>query len=257
MPKYQNANSHWIRQHARGRSFVDVGCMWGVTGDYSFLAEESGASRVVGIDIYPAQPEFLEKRERRQSRVIFVRGDVNERSTIDETRKALTPEGRAAGSGRAEMVFCSGVLYHVPDPIHTLRQLGALLADDGLLVLNTMTIPEQARPCTSIFLPGLSGADLEALRFGRAGVGLSDAFDPAKGYANWVWGMSPSCVRGMLKLAGFEIIDEDIGEFGEVLATLCRRRADQEWRDLSGAWSDTKGAVVFEPRGNPGQASSS
>jgi SAM-dependent methyltransferase len=248
MPKYDNANSHWIRQEAPGRSFVDVGCMWGVTGDYSFLAEESGASRVVGIDIYPAQPAFLEKVERRRSAVTFIRGDINDYSTIMHTHAALRLDGsqkRSEANGRADMVFCSGVLYHVPDPIHTLRQLGALLDEDGMLVLNTMTIPEQPVPCASVFLPGLDHDQLEALRLGRRGLGLGDAFDPSKGYANWVWGMTPSCVRGMLLLAGFDVVDEDLGEFGEVFAALCRRRVDIEWRDSSGDWSSTKGATVF------------
>jgi SAM-dependent methyltransferase len=248
MPKYENANSHWITQHTRGRSFVDVGCMWGVTGDYSFLAEESGASRVVGVDIYPEQPAFLEKKKRRNSSVIFVRGDINKNSTIDQIQIVLRPDGAAKSTEEpalAGMVFCSGVLYHVPDPILTLRQLGRLVDDGGLLVLNTMTIPEQVLPCTSIFLPGLVDKQLDALRLGRSGVGLTHPFEPAKGYANWVWGMTPSCVRAMLQIAGFEIIDEDLGEFEEVIATLCRRRKALEWKDSSGDWSSTQGANVF------------
>src|SRR5262249_48379838 len=63
VPKYENANSYWLTHEAKGKSVVDVGCMWGVTGDYSFLAEESGASQVVGVDIYPAMDAFLEKKK--------------------------------------------------------------------------------------------------------------------------------------------------------------------------------------------------
>src|SRR3712207_7140169 len=31
----------YVGNHVRGRSFVDVGCMWGVNGDHSFAAEEA------------------------------------------------------------------------------------------------------------------------------------------------------------------------------------------------------------------------
>ena len=31
-----------IRRVAAGRSFVDVGCMWGVDGEYAFAAEAAG-----------------------------------------------------------------------------------------------------------------------------------------------------------------------------------------------------------------------
>src|SRR5438477_10460116 len=44
-----------------GRTFVDVGCMWKVNGDYSFLAAASGATAVTGVDLAPATPEFTQR----------------------------------------------------------------------------------------------------------------------------------------------------------------------------------------------------
>ena len=35
-----------VRRFAAGRSFADIGCMWGVDGAISFLAEENGATAV-------------------------------------------------------------------------------------------------------------------------------------------------------------------------------------------------------------------
>ena len=32
----------YIRQYAGGKSFTDIGCMWGVNGDYAFAAEAAG-----------------------------------------------------------------------------------------------------------------------------------------------------------------------------------------------------------------------
>src|SRR4051812_46189934 len=72
-----------IRKYVKGKTFADIGCMWGVHGAYSFLAEESGATRVKAVDVYPESDEFLEEKKRRGSKLEFVRGDINLRETTD------------------------------------------------------------------------------------------------------------------------------------------------------------------------------
>ena len=67
----------YIRRHAPGKSFADIGCMWGVNGDYAFLAEQSGATRVVAVDVFGPTPEFEQKRAALGSSVAFVLGDVS------------------------------------------------------------------------------------------------------------------------------------------------------------------------------------
>jgi hypothetical protein len=47
-----------IREHAPGRSFADIGCMWGVNGEHAFLAEAAGATRVAAVDVFGPTPEF-------------------------------------------------------------------------------------------------------------------------------------------------------------------------------------------------------
>ena len=51
-----------IRKFAVGRSFVDVGCMWGVDGEYAFQAEAAGAARVTAVDVFGPTPEFQRKK---------------------------------------------------------------------------------------------------------------------------------------------------------------------------------------------------
>src|SRR5207249_6776303 len=63
-----------IARHVPGRTFVDVGCMWKVNGEYCFLAAEHGAAAVAGIDLSPATPEFLERNASTGGHVRFVRG---------------------------------------------------------------------------------------------------------------------------------------------------------------------------------------
>src|SRR5437879_2398461 len=87
----------FIRNHAPGKSFADIGCMWGVNGEYSFLAETAGATAVTAVDVFGPTPEFEEKRHARGSHVRFVLGDITRADTLDAV-------------GQADVVFCAGVL---------------------------------------------------------------------------------------------------------------------------------------------------
>jgi hypothetical protein len=77
-----------------------------------------------------------------------------------------------------------------------------------LLILSTEALPEL--PGTSgacVFYAGVDEADREAYAGvqGNRRVGVSEPFDPARGYENWWWGITPSALRGMLVASGFEV----------------------------------------------------
>ena len=88
---------------ATGRSFVDVGALWNVHGKIAFLAESSGASSVTAVDLSSATDEYLAEHERRDSKVRFVQGDLHDEDVLAEI-------------GLHDVVWCTGVLYHCPDP---------------------------------------------------------------------------------------------------------------------------------------------
>jgi hypothetical protein len=186
-----------VRRYAPGRSFADVGCMWGVDGAISFLAEECGASSVTGLDLMHASAKFEAERARRSSAVRFVQGDVHDEATAREV-------------GPHDVVWCTGVLYHAPHPVLTLERLRSITGE--VLILATETIPEVpglAQAC--VFLPGLDEGQRRAHAGARPGVraaGLSEPFDRSQTYGAWWWGLSRSAVRGMLGAAGFEVAHE-------------------------------------------------
>lgn len=183
-----------IGEHAPGRTFLDVGCMWGVNGGYAFHALESGASRVVGLDVEAATAQFLEENRRRGERVEFVQGDVTDPCTPDRL-------------GRFDVVFCAGVLYHVPDPLLTLGHLRRMCGH--VLILASPVFPEQMVGQSAVFLPGLDETSRRRLTYPSPHVkrGLDSEFDAEKGYGNWFWAFSPSCLRAMVETAGFAIVD--------------------------------------------------
>jgi 2-polyprenyl-3-methyl-5-hydroxy-6-metoxy-1,4-benzoquinol methylase len=181
-----------IAEHARGRSFLDVGCMWQVNGEYAFLAAECGATAVTGVDVSAVTTEFVARNERLGNPVRFVKADLND-------------PGMDRLVGTFDVVFCSGVLYHVPNPVRSLEQLRRLCT--GTLILTTASLPEGDVPNTAILLAGMDDAAREAIsyRTRHRKLGLDSRFVPVGGYANWVWLPTPSCVRSMVGLAGFTV----------------------------------------------------
>lgn len=172
-----------IARHAGGRSFADIGCMWKVHGALCFVAEDAGASAVTGVDVTAPSERFLEQLQRHGSKVRFVQGDLHEPATV-------------AAIGPHDVVWCSGVLYHAPHPLLTLKRLRQLTGQT--LLLATETIPDTpGRPNTCVIAPG-PGDHPNA----------TPVRDLDESYAPWYWGISPSALRTMLSLTGFEIVEE-------------------------------------------------
>jgi SAM-dependent methyltransferase len=189
-----------IARYAPGQTFIDVGCMWQTHGAHAFHAVARGATRVVGLDVTGPTPEFLAANAARGNPVRFVQGDVNAPTIVDEV-------------GPADVVFCGGVLYHVPNPVLTLEQLRRLC--QHTLILSSVTLPEQGVPQSAVFLPFLD----PAVRARLAGVivgprrnGLDTAFDPLADYASWFWLLSPSGIEAMLRLVGFDLVERHVFE---------------------------------------------
>lgn len=202
-----------VRAHAAGKDFCDVGCMWKVHGRIAFVAHDAGAARVTGVDVEPASPEFLEENERRQAAVRFVRGDLHDQATVSEV-------------GPHQVVWCSGVLYHSPNPVLALTRLRALTTE--LLILQTTVVPELPGVKNgAIFYPGLEPGDQRLYRRAWGEHAHSGIAQPARPpnvgddpFARWYWGLSPSTLRAMLRTAGFEPVDEWGDPFG--VHVMCR-----------------------------------
>lgn len=186
-----------IRRHAPGRSFIDVGAMWSVHGRIAFLAEECRATAVTALDLMPASGPFEAEHRRRRSNVRFIQGDLHDPDVIE-------------AAGPHEVVWCSGVLYHSPNPLLTLERLRALTASTLILATETMPeVPGLAQAC--VFLPGLEHGDRAvhaAARPHTTAHGVHTKFDRNQGYGAWWWGITRSALRAMLEASGFTIIEE-------------------------------------------------
>jgi hypothetical protein len=137
---------------------------------------------------------------RRASRVRFVQGDLHDPVAIREV-------------GPHDVVWCTGVLYHTPNPVHQLMQLREITRE--LLFLGTHTIPEvPGVPQACLYYPHLPAASRRTLSRaywkadGYLGVGPPIDERPMYGYGNFWWGITPSALRAMLLTARFEVVEE-------------------------------------------------
>jgi SAM-dependent methyltransferase len=172
-----------IARHVRGRSFVDVGCMWTIHGALCFAAEDAGAASVTGVDVMPRSQRFDDELARRQSEVRFVQGDLHDPATV-------------AAIGRHDVVWCSGVLYHAPHPLLTLQRLRELTGQTLLLATETVA-DTPGRRGTCVIAPGPEEHP-----------NAEPPSGPDAGYGPWYWGISPSALRSMLELSGFAVVQE-------------------------------------------------
>jgi hypothetical protein len=201
----------WIPQAVAGKSFIEVGGLWGVVHEQITIAHAAGATSLTEIDW--AEEELWQSfRERCSAAQVpdykCVAGDINN----PELTAALEP---------ADVVHCSGVLYHCPHPLYTLQQLRRLTKQT--LLLGCATIPERVANAagelrlesgSALFVPAASPFQLSILAQYMAEVGarhipgidqsLPDGWKVTD-YEPWWWYFTSSFVESLLTLAGFRV----------------------------------------------------
>lgn len=190
-----------IAELAPGKSFIDVGGMWTIHGEVSFLAEEAGATKVVIVDGMDPTEEFRAKCADRDSRVEYVQGDLHDPQLVEKV-------------GTFDTVWCAGVVYHSPNPYLLIEHLR--LMTTGHLLLGSHVIPEiPGFEQACLFYPGISESTQRAFASAHGDkapslIGMATPVEraPTMGYVNFWWGLTPSALRAMLDMARFDVSDE-------------------------------------------------
>ncbi|VVM08305.1 hypothetical protein [Methylacidimicrobium tartarophylax] len=137
------------------------------------------------------------------------------------------------------MWSCSGVLYHIPNPLHLLLALKRITGEHLVLtsvvarsqyphVAGPLRVPEVA----CLFLPALEGTEKEAVAdywkdlVGDGAVGLTRE-NPTwriEDFGPWWWLPRPAALWALCRTAGFHLLEE--GEFwgGDAVTLLLSTR---------------------------------
>jgi hypothetical protein len=205
----------FIRRVVDGQTFCDVGGLWGTQNEKISVADSAGASAVSMIDIAPEDhPLWGRLRAHLSSRGIENVRCVSANVDLPEVERV---------TGRFDVVHCSGVIYHCPNPVHTLAQLRRMTK--GCLILTSMVVPpiidtDEGRfelgPGESIFVPHLQPERVNILRSHFLSLGVrfvSGITVPVADwrvddYGPWWWIFTPSTLRQLLLATGFTVLDE-------------------------------------------------
>lgn len=155
-----------------GRSCLDVGTQ---DGGMAFEMEKKGAQLVVAIDIQD-RPQFRLAHSLLKSRVRYL-PDFH----VDDLQARMAAEAL----GPFDLVLCSGVLYHVRDPLGVLVQIRNIMKPGGLAVIATACI----------------GSEEIAMYFNAAGGIINEP--------TTFWLPTASCVKYLMKACSFKILHEE------------------------------------------------
>jgi hypothetical protein len=163
--KPQDRMDHWIAGVAPGRSFLDLGGIRERSGnERASWAQRCGATDVAMADLLSLDHELWE-HFRNQVRAHGIR-DIDFRPEMD-----VDSAGFAEKLGRYDIVSAPLLLYHAPNPVHTLLNLRRVVGE--YLIAGTVTVPdvvenEEGRvafpAASALFLPALRGRERAVMR---------------------------------------------------------------------------------------------
>ena len=225
----------WIHSVVDGRSFADIGGLWGTVNEQVSVAHAGGASHCAMIDIQPAGDALWQAFDARMAEL-----GVRDYASIEADATLEGFEGRV---GAYDVVHCSGVIYHLPDPFTLLLRLRGVTSEH--LVLTSMHVPEIVENDAgrldlsgggAYLLHALEGAPRAVLtrHFEQLGLNIAGLTVPLQeplvlpngraATSPWWWLMTPSLLRRMLQVAGFEVVDEGESWADRSYSFLCKAR---------------------------------
>lgn len=198
----------FVARVVNGKSFADVGGLWGTVNEKVSVAHAHGAREVTMIDVTPSEGKLWTLfRERMGSLNIANYGEIS--ADICQLRGVSF-----------DVVHCSGVLYHHPNPYQIIMGLREITRE--YLVLNSaITQPrisnkygEYTMPPSGVLLvPALSESEraIHAEYWRSFGVENLGITQPANfkldDFGPWWWLPTAESMTAMCENCGFEVLD--------------------------------------------------
>ena len=123
----------WIAEHVKGKTFADVGGLWGTVNETVTIAALNGASETTMIDIQPLGSKWWKLFDERCRSL-----------GVDDCKPVIADICNANisnNTGQFDITHCSGVLYHASDPVAMIRNLISITRER--FVLSSMLVPSR------------------------------------------------------------------------------------------------------------------
>lgn len=204
----------YIGRVVAGKSFADVGGLWGTVNEKVSVAHSSGAKQLSMIDVSALDDPLWTRFGRRCA--------DNSLPVVEHISTDVMAYAESETGSTFDVVHCSGVLYHMPDPVRFLRALRTITGQ-SLILSSAVTAPRvegeigtfEIPPSAMVFVPALQGRDREILRsywqgvVGDGALGLTapqSSWDP-EDFGPWWWLPTSQALVGLCEAVGFYQID--------------------------------------------------
>jgi hypothetical protein len=212
LQQFTDLRDAYIARVVSRRTFGEVGGLWGTVNEKVSVAHAHGATSLTMIDVTPEGRELWIKFRARMgelgvARVREISRDICEIKDHD----VLEP---------FDVVHCSGVLYHHPNPLAIIAALRRITRRHLVLtsaVTQTVIENECGRyeiPSSGVlFVPALSDTERAIMKaywhkYGVSALGLTERCDyDVDEFAPWWWLPTPTAMTAMCLAAGFKLQD--------------------------------------------------
>ena len=225
----------WIAEIVPGRSFADVGGLWGTVNETVTVAHAGGAASLAMMDLQGEGNRWWQAFDERLT------GHGVPLDAVERTRIDITEFRRVVKLPAHDVVHCSGILYHVTDPLGLIRNL-ALIANEWL-ILGSMTIPDrvetrsgwlETRPGEMRLIPALDRHqrtilteyfESKSIRVGGLSTPEQERMSSSRTFKTGPWWFlfTPATMRAMCETVGLEVQRESMARNGSC-TLLCRKR---------------------------------
>ena len=200
----------YIGQVVAGKSFADVGGLWGTVNEKVSVAHTHGACALTMIDISPVDSDLWTLFEQRRHTLRL--------PTVECVSGDILTLAEAEPCPQFDVVHCSGVLYHMPEPMRFLYALRRVTRESLVLTSaitatriegekGVLEVPAAAMLC----IPALGGREREIVQSYWQGVVGDGAFGLTQelsewhpeDFAPWWWLPTAEALRTMCEVVGF------------------------------------------------------
>ena len=117
------------------KSFLDIGGLWGTVNERVSVAAKAGAKFTAMADIQPLNHQLWDR---------FFARLTDEGVTCDKIfSQDLLNKEFASTVGTFNIVHCSGIIYHIPNPFHAIDQILSVAKQEAFI--NTTVIPSEIK----------------------------------------------------------------------------------------------------------------
>lgn len=211
----KDIRDRYIARVVKGKTFAEVGGVWGTVSEKVSVASKYGAVSLTMIDAMPASLNWWQDfHDRMTSLNIANYHCINQ----DITQIQFADIGEPY-----DVVHCAGVLYHHPHPLQILTSLRQITGEYLILTSAiTQEVIENERgryeiPASGvIFIPALGEAERAILTAywqqhtdGAPILGvIQKAVFDINDFGPWWWLPTASALEAMCKVAGFKVLDK-------------------------------------------------